>query len=140
MTTRSFSSYFIPDRALFGCYPSTDNKNALLDEGVRYFVDLTVPGEVKQRYGGVAYVNYPIQDRKVPTDTPRFASLVLAVVGRITHLAPGDVIPLTRRTDEPLDVSFGGVKKFRGHAGLRRGRWQLQLQQYQYRTSLRSLR
>jgi flagellar motor switch protein FliM len=41
----------------------------------------------------------------------------------LTNLSPGDVIPLSRRTDEPLEISFGGIKKFRGHAGLRRGRY-----------------
>ena len=39
------SSFFIPDKCLFGSYPSKHIMNELESLGVRYFVDLTTQSE-----------------------------------------------------------------------------------------------
>jgi flagellar motor switch protein FliM len=44
-------------------------------------------------------------------------------LGELSEISPGDVIPLERRTDEALVVTCGGLRKFRGYAGHRRGRF-----------------
>lgn len=64
---QDFSSYFWKTKALFGCYPTQDQVNILTKLGVKYFVDLTVPGEVRQTYTCDHYINFPIVDRKSPT-------------------------------------------------------------------------
>jgi flagellar motor switch protein FliM len=57
---------------------------------------------------------------------------IAAVLGRarvplreLSQLSPGDVIPLERRIDEPLEVYCGQRPKFMGYAGHRRGRYAL---------------
>ena len=86
-----FASYFLADKAIFGCYPSPERTELLKELGVKYFVDLTVPGEVRQVYTNVPnYINYPIPDRRVPTDDTTFASLILRVSNTIGSLEPGE--------------------------------------------------
>jgi len=43
-------------------------------------------------------------------------------LSELSEMSPGDVIPLERGIDQPLDVLCAGQVKFRGYAGHRRGR------------------
>ena len=77
---QDFCAYFIPDRAYFGGFPSEEQLMILKDKlGVSHIVDLTVPDEVYPKYtkDGISYLNFPIEDRKVPQDTCAFSALVL---------------------------------------------------------------
>lgn len=72
-------SYFIEDKALFGSFPSQDTVNFLENIGVKVFVDLTFRDEYMTfpyttKY---KYINFPIIDRKIPTDWKGFAQLIL---------------------------------------------------------------
>ena len=55
-------SYFIKDKAMFGCFPTQQSIEELEQEGVKFFLDLTQPEETKispytTKY---TYINYPI--------------------------------------------------------------------------------
>ena len=83
-----YSSFFIEGRALFGSYPSQKQVNDLIGMDVKYFIDLTVPGEVFPPYstGDVLYANFPILDRKTPSDITQFTVFTLAVYNAIVSL------------------------------------------------------
>ena len=102
-----YSSFFIEDRALFGSYPSQKQVDDLTRMGVRYFVDLTVPGEVFPPYrtGDALYANFPILDRKTPSDITKFTVFTLTV-----HKALGSL-----KGDEKLYVHCKGGH---GRAGI----------------------
>ncbi len=89
-----YSSFFIEDKALFGSYPTQEQVNDLVGFGVKYFVDLTVPGEVYPPYstGSAIYANYPIVDRKVPQDIAKFTAFTLAVYRIIRDLKKDEKI------------------------------------------------
>lgn len=87
-------SYFITNKALFGSHPTQHAVEELEDEGVRYFIDLTCPGESKitpynTRY---FYQRYPIRDHNAPTDWNSFATLILTICNIIKHLKDGEMI------------------------------------------------
>lgn len=82
------SSYFIKDRGLFGSYPTQEGVNELEREGVRYFIDLTLPTEKKiipytTQYN---YISYPIKDRQVPESNWEFASFIIQICNIIKKL------------------------------------------------------
>lgn len=82
-------SYFIKDKALFGSFPTQSAVEELENEGVRYFIDLTQENESKttKYITKYTYINYPIEDRCVPTDWVGFARF-LALVSKIIHNLP----------------------------------------------------
>jgi len=87
-------SFFIPNKALFGGYPTQTMTNTLEKNGVRYFVDLTCRGEkkiipYKTQY---TYISYPIQDHKIPRDWCSFAQLIIKVCNIIKKLKNGELI------------------------------------------------
>lgn len=85
--------YFIPDKALFGGHPSTEQARLLEDEGVKLFVDLTCPCESLTPYMcRVLRITYPIRDRSVPQDLVRFSQLVLKLSEYIQKLKEGEKI------------------------------------------------
>jgi len=71
-----------------------------------------------------------------PTGDPRVARILREVgltlscvlgharvpLSELSEMSPGDVIPLERSIDQPLDILCAGRLKFRGYAGHRRGR------------------
>lgn len=62
------SSYFIKNKAIFGCFPSQSDIKELEEEGVKYFVNLTFNDEnkiipYKTKYN---YISFPIKDRSIP--------------------------------------------------------------------------
>ena len=85
-------SYFIKDKAMFGCFPTQQSVEELEQEGVKFFLDLTHPEETKitpytTKY---TYINYPILDRTVPDDIPSFCRLIIKISGIITSLRKND--------------------------------------------------
>lgn len=87
-------SYFIVDKALFGCYPTNESIKLLENEGVRYFIDLTeLDVEDIPRYTTeYNYMNYPIQDIRIPKDWPRFANFIMKLAKIIDNLEDGEKI------------------------------------------------
>ena len=85
-------SYFIKDKAMFGCFPTQQSVEELEQEGVKFFLDLTHPEETKitpytTKY---TYINYPIHDRTVPDDIPSFCRLIVKISNVITKLKKND--------------------------------------------------
>jgi len=87
-------SYFIPDKALFGSFPTQDAVYELEASGVRYFVDLTDRNEEKTvpYKTNFEYIKYPIQDRKIPENWKTFAQLILELCDMIRNLKTGELI------------------------------------------------
>lgn len=88
------SSEFVKNKALFGSYPSQEQVNMFEKFGVRYFIDLTHVGEkmitpYKTKY---SYINYPIPDRRVPTDWTSFALFIIKIGNVIKDLKKGERI------------------------------------------------
>lgn len=84
------SSYFIENRALFGCYPKQTEVDELVSRGVRYFVNLTFPGERKI----IPYIIpsscnqllFPIRDHSVPRDWKVFSRFICKLSHIIVNL------------------------------------------------------
>lgn len=72
-------SYFIPEKALFGSFPSQATVNMLEEIGIRYFVDLTEIGEanVEPYLAKYNFIKYPIKDHSYPTDWKTFLQLII---------------------------------------------------------------
>lgn len=98
-------SYFIPNKALFGSYPSRLKRgetavkyNEIVQEleenGVRYFIDLTYKGEefISHYETKYTYINYPIGDQKPPVNWTTFASLIIKICDIINRLNPDEKI------------------------------------------------
>ena len=85
-------SYFIPDKALFGSFPTQETVDILEEHGVRYFIDLTEEGEsntipYRTRY---KYIKYPIRDRSIPENWRTFAKLIVKVCNILQRLRVGE--------------------------------------------------
>ena len=89
-------SYFITDKALFVGFPTEDEVKELEAAGVVCFIDLTFSTEKKiSKYShNSRYINFPIPDRKVPTDLTLFYKFILMVCDIIEALKPGELIYL----------------------------------------------
>ena len=86
-------SYCIPDKVLFGSYPTTERCKILENNGVNYYVDLTVELEVKIKYDTQFPIShFPIIDRKVPTDIFLFCKFLLKLIKLINQLENGNKI------------------------------------------------
>lgn len=74
-------SYFIPNKALFGGFPTQEEVKNLEENGVRYFIDLTLPTESKivPYTTNCKCIKYPILDRNFPKDWKSFAKLILEI-------------------------------------------------------------
>ena len=88
------TSEFVKNKALFGSYPLQENVSILEQHGVRYFIDLTCPGEqhITPYTTQYEYIYYPIQDRRVPTDWKSFAQFILKIATIIKKLPAGEYI------------------------------------------------
>jgi len=76
-----YCSYFIPDRALFGSYPTTNRAKELEKNGVVQYINLTLPDEVKEHYNtDKSIIYYPIIDRQVPYDIYKFCKFLIQLV------------------------------------------------------------
>jgi hypothetical protein len=89
-------SYFIKGKALFGGFPTQNEVNELEVEGVICFIDLTFQTEKKiTKYShNSRYINFPIPDRKVPTNLEPFCRFILTVCDIINALNTGELIYL----------------------------------------------
>jgi protein-tyrosine phosphatase len=87
-------SYFIPDKALFGSYPTQQIVDFLENLGVRIFIDLTNKNESKitPYQTQYKYINYPIADRKIPKNWKTFSCLVLKICDLISKLEKGEKV------------------------------------------------
>ena len=83
-----YSSYFITNKALFGSYPNQEFVNILEKKNVKYFIDLTNSGEKNIiKYNTTQkYINYPIEDLKVPSDTYNFSIFIVKISNIIFSL------------------------------------------------------
>ena len=81
----NYCSYFIKDKALFGSYPSLESAQELYSHNVNVFIDLTTDEEkttLDDYYNSIdniTYLNYPINDRKTPTNISTFSSFVIKI-------------------------------------------------------------
>ena len=79
----NFCSYFIQDKALFGSFPTINSANELYSNNVNIFVDLTTDKEKTtldkyyEELQNITYINYPIDDRKIPTDIKSFSIFII---------------------------------------------------------------
>lgn len=87
-----YASFFITDKALFGSFPTQTQVEELESTGVRYFVDLTnineskiVPYSTKYKY-----INFPIDDRGIPTDKRNFTIFIYKLCDIISTLESTD--------------------------------------------------
>ena len=85
-------SYFIDGKALFGSFPTQEAVSELESNGVVCFVDLTFPTEnnIIKYETQKKYINYPIPDRKVPTDWKSFAKFIIQLAKIIHSLEEGE--------------------------------------------------
>ena len=82
------SSYFIPNKALFGSYPSQSAVAELENEGVSLFVNLTEESEGLEQYrlsNDSEMLSFPIPDRKTPTNTLDFSLFCMKIVLRLSN-------------------------------------------------------
>lgn len=87
-------SFFIPEKALFGSYPSQEEVIELEKFNVKYFIDLTAineskitPYETKNKY-----IKYPITDRQIPKDWKTFSRMIVGVCRIIESLKEDEKI------------------------------------------------
>jgi predicted NAD-dependent protein-ADP-ribosyltransferase YbiA (DUF1768 family) len=82
------SSYFIPNKALFGSMPDQNRAEILENLGVVYFIDLTSPKDVRISHYITKYtkIKFPIQDRKIPRDLVSFSKFIYMVYQLIKSL------------------------------------------------------
>jgi ribA/ribD-fused uncharacterized protein len=87
-------SYFIKDRALFGSFPTQDSVNELEKEGVKYFINLTHSHEKKIIPYETHYtkIEYPIVDRRTPSDCHTFCNFITQVSKHILTLKKGEKV------------------------------------------------
>jgi hypothetical protein len=88
------SSEFIKNKALFGGYPTQEYVDLYENMGVRYFVDLTQNGEKRTipYITQYTYINYPIQDFRIPSCWSSFAKLIIKLVNIIKNLPVNNMI------------------------------------------------
>ena len=90
-----YCSFFIKDKALFGSYPDEDRFQQLLSNGVKYFVDLTTITEQHELYKyknneNIQYINFPIIDKKYPTNILSFVKFIINVCNILKKLRGND--------------------------------------------------
>ena len=99
------SSFFIENKALFGTYPTDEDATYYESIGVKYFIDLTLEGEVRPYKHNSKYIKYPINDMNVPSQPMKFATFVIYLTNLITNFTD----------DEKLFISCRGGH---GRAGI----------------------
>ena len=87
-------SEFIKDKAFFGPYPSHEYVKEYEENGVKFFIDLTFSDEknivpYKTNY---TYINYPIPDRRIPTNWKKFSNLIVRIANILKLLNSNEKI------------------------------------------------
>ena len=88
-------SYFIKDKGLFGSYPNSSIVyNELVNNGVKYFVDLTTDKEKGKLnvYNSDNYLSYEIKDRYIPENLYNFVKFIHKISEIIKQLNEGEKI------------------------------------------------
>lgn len=88
------TSYFIENKALFGCYPTEKDVDELEKEGVSFFIDLTFETEkrIKRYKTNKTYINFPIKDRKQPYNTEKYCIFINSTISIINNLKDNEKI------------------------------------------------
>ena len=89
------SSYFIPDKALFGSYPSQVSVEELEKEGVCLFVNLTEGIENLEKYklsSKSRIISFPIPDRKIPGNMIDFSLFIMKIINKLINLKANEKI------------------------------------------------
>ena len=84
------SSYFIPDKALFGSYPTSTSAKELEENGVCLFVNLTELSENLDPYNispTSEIIHFPIPDRKIPINILDFSIFIISVTKKLAQLS-----------------------------------------------------
>lgn len=89
-------SYFVKNRALFGSFPTQDAVSELEDNGVRFFVNLTIDTEKKitPYTTNYEYIHYPIMDNRTPSNWRSFSQFIIRLSRIIINLKPKEKIYL----------------------------------------------
>ena len=88
----NFCSYFIQDKALFGSFPTLNSAYELYSNNVKIFVDLTTDDEklsldkYYEKLNNITYINYPIDDRKIPNDIKSFSIFITRLRNIINNI------------------------------------------------------
>lgn len=87
-------SFFIKNRGLFGSFPTQEAVIELENEGVRYFINLTINTETKitpykTKY---QYIHYPIVDHQTPSNWQSFAQFIIKISKIILSLFQGEKV------------------------------------------------
>lgn len=87
-------SYFIPEKALFGSFPTQENVFKLEEMGVRHFIDLTIHNEhniipYQTKYN---YIKHPISDREIPRNWVSFSVFIVKICSIIDKLQNNEKI------------------------------------------------
>jgi len=74
-------SEFIKNKAFFGPYPSHEYVKEYEENGVKFFIDLTFSDEknIVPYITNYTYINYPIPDRRIPTNWKKFSNLIVRI-------------------------------------------------------------
>lgn len=81
-----FSTIKSDSRVLFGSYPTTEGMALLRENGVKYIVDLTTPGEKNRldpyfpKEFNMTYIHFPIRDNFVPYDMESFNEFIVWLI------------------------------------------------------------
>ena len=89
------SSYFIQDKCLFGCYPTSSGIKELEEKGVILFVDLTTEHEkIRLNVYNTSYehLSFPIKDRYIPIELNKFTEFIIYLCNRIRNIKNGKYI------------------------------------------------
>lgn len=90
-----YFSYFIPEKALFGCYPNQELIKQLENLHVKYIINLTSSNEDKitpYRSDTIIFINYPIKDRYIPEDIQSFSAFIVKISNLINNLSSNEKI------------------------------------------------
>jgi hypothetical protein len=87
MSFREIAAFFIPDRCLFGAYPTQHQIRELEEWGVNLIVNLTNKNEKNIRFYStlVKTINFPIPDNKAPNNLREFCALVIYLTKQINQ-------------------------------------------------------
>ena len=90
------SSFFIKDKAIFGCFPTQDTVVEFEKQGVRYFIDLTDRNETRiiPYTTSYTYINYPIKDMYIPVNWQTYAKFIINICNIIKTLQTDEKIYL----------------------------------------------
>ena len=87
-------SYFIEGKGLFGSYPNKSSYEELVENGVKYFVDLTTENEKSKlyKYENNNCYSYQIKDRYIPENIYMFCKFIYKLENIITNMKDDEKI------------------------------------------------